>query len=1227
MADISSSLIMDEPALTHMERPAERTMVHSPPHIKNVAALDDDDALSPGIVQSPQKNVSPLPMKKVRMSPLVKTATFNKRPLETPPRMGKSLDNQFDSQKSKRPKMISPFSPTARKLRLKQQSSSSSGGTAMTQQLQQLSSQLKWSMAPSRKVSILVNVSPRLDAPLSSNDEESRLCLYPNVAVEDSGNVHQSSLGYSPARSVRSSYSVTSHASILRKASPGQEVILVNPNAFGDVIPTAVTVETARVVQQFSNKVSEDWVRKYRFDEVCWPDVKQLIGIKKQNTNATMEDISKATVADVVDCKSSVLFGYGIRHSGRLESMFGYIAGEKMDSLRVSVGRKSVGLELGLLGLIVSKLLEKNTSDQGKSVLVQLSMVEILDEDVLKDLLESPSNKASNIVNKSVRIRHPDNKGAILENVTELNIKSLSDVKNAIKKAFHSKYNMKERQMVGGRGHVIATLRVFLNDDDNTANKERKGYNHPMIQLIDLACAETDCMDREAVTGRTKLEINRILNRRVAGIRKSMAGLGAILRRLVVNEVRDLPQSSMYRSSTLTKLIQRALDHVSSRALMISTVCPRRDSYRRTLHTLNYMHRLLVKPSKTAESPFEGKSYELDGHSVGTFNFFSPGDHSIANSAAYSVASSVASEAIRSEFAHAKGSREFMKSLVTDPRQRLATLLSPKDSPIDVASPGIPMAEITTINEVENDNVDDSTNEHVKDDDTTSLHAHDSDPLDASLPEKHNVDVSPDKLSALSDEITFGDSREEALDASFQDDMAHAGHNDATFDKVLEQLDEIDTYNENEDSDCLISGIESFTENTDSPPKSNESVEGHTSGGLDDELKESHPSISKQSDDFSSNDSYKPQEELIADNSKSATQTKASKPDPTGILYDELSKSSRKKSDASSNLHKRHNMVTGISSRDLALAVDDHYASDQSPVSTLTPYDVTTREDEAGTYREKASSMSTEESFPLNPRNRGVAGTSSFQESNYGSDDVQTQTSEPEQGHNSVDQRYHGPDCIPEERTKGKDNVTSYGNLRDSKPKDSLKALIARSQGGDVSSETSNRKSSDQGSDPETSSRREFDDDLDSTRYKTPSGLNSSLNIAKDIESVTLSNDGDCVRGDGNVPSRNTTNDSGDIVAEASENCTSGLPLAGKNDAGDAEKNLSIISNKSEMPRTSIHGSGDDQKRIVVELRKPNAIAVGNESPVASSKELLSDYDQKIKKEASADVAENIERD
>lgn len=54
MAD-TPSLIMDEPAMTHKERPPERTMVNSPPHIKNVAALDDDDALSPGIVQSPQK--------------------------------------------------------------------------------------------------------------------------------------------------------------------------------------------------------------------------------------------------------------------------------------------------------------------------------------------------------------------------------------------------------------------------------------------------------------------------------------------------------------------------------------------------------------------------------------------------------------------------------------------------------------------------------------------------------------------------------------------------------------------------------------------------------------------------------------------------------------------------------------------------------------------------------------------------------------------------------------------------------------------------------------------------------------------------------------------------------------------------------------------------------------------------------------------------------------------
>lgn len=783
--------------------------MYSPPRVHSTIAVAAANLSSPASTLSQKTSTPPTSIKRVRMSPFAKT-TPSKRAMATPPR--RSNNNNKQSQQSpsresqsKRPKIISPFSPRARKMRMKQPSAGAG-------QPVEFSSQVQWSMAPSRKVSILVNVSPHIDATVSNNDEENTLCLYPNVAFDDQGMQGQgglsgsASLGYnSPARSIRSSYSVTSQSSILNKAGPGQEVILVNPSAFGDMIPTSITVETARVVQQFSNIASEDWVRKFKFDEVCWPDVKQLVGIKKQNTNATMDDISRATVADVINGKSAVLFGYGVHLSGRLESMFGSIAGKGIDPLSTIGGRKSIGLELGLLGLILSKLLDKQKIEM-KQMTFKVSIVEILDEDVIRDLLQKPPSSASRVAEKSIRIRHPDNKGAIIENATELQIETLAEVKKAVKRAFHSKYNIQERKMVGGRGHVVATVHVFPDGEKIPQAGGKKNYNYPLLQLVDLACAESEQMEQEKASGRTKIQMNRVQNRRLGCIRQSMAGLGAILRRMVAAEVLNLPQSSMYRACTLTKLVQRALDNGKSRGIMISTVCPRRESYKQTLHALTFMHRLLVKPSTTAESPFENKGDEFDGHSFGGHHhFFSPGDQSIAHSVAHSVASSVASEAIRSEFVHAKGTKAFMKSLTTDPRQRLATLMSPKESPSFGGSrAGLPITEITTINELDNDADDDEIKiQPLPNQDSTSSHP-DYESLDSSVVEKE-ADLSHGRLSALSDELTFGGSRDGTFDNSVQSEPDTATEKPTTFDKVLGQLDEIDAYSEDDDSEYLVS--------------------------------------------------------------------------------------------------------------------------------------------------------------------------------------------------------------------------------------------------------------------------------------------------------------------------------------------------------------------------------------------------------------------------------------
>jgi len=962
--------------------------MYSPPRVYSTSAVAAANINSPASTLSQKTATPPSSIKRVRMSPFAKT-TPSKRAMATPPRRSNNNNNKQSQQspsresQSKRPKIISPFSPRARKMRMKQPS------TVAGQQVE-FSSQVKWSMAPSRKVSILVNVSPHIDATVSNNDEENTLCLYPNVAFDEQGQggiSGNASLGYnSPARSIRSSYSVTSQSSILNKAGPGQELILVNPSAFGDMIPTSITVETARVVQQFSHIASEDWVRKFKFDEVCWPDVKQLVGIKKQNTNATMDDISRATVADVINGKSAVLFGYGVHLSGRLESMFGSIAGKGIDPLSTIGGRKSIGLELGLLGLIVSKLLDKQKIEM-KQMTFKVSIVEILDEDVIRDLLQKPPSSASRVVEKSIRIRHPDNKGAIIENAIELQIKTLAEVKKAVKRAFHSKYNIRERKMVGGRGHIVATVHVFPDGEKIPQKGGRKNYSYPLIQLVDLACAESEQMEQEKASGRSKIQMTRVQNRRLGCIRQSMAGLGAILRRMVAAEVLNLPQSSMYRACTLTKLVQRALDNGKSRGIMISTVCPRKESYKQTLHALTFMHRLLVKPTTTAESPFENKVDEFDGHSFGGHLFFSPGDQSIAHSVAHSVASSVASEAIRSEFVHAKGTRAFMKSLTTDPRQRLATLMSPKESPSFVGShAGLPMTEITTINELDNDagdDVDAKLSESIQD--STSAHP-DFESLDSSVVEKE-ADLSHGRLSALSDELTFGGSRDGTFDNSLHSEPESATEKPTTFDKVLDQLDEIDAYSEDDDSDYLVSeegSVESLqpidTSNTSDVDEEKDKAVDVLQKGKEPEgeIYEPQPVPYSRPAEPLVNTSVLDQEsqkdQSVLDTEDPIETEVPPRPDPSGQIADELPDQSTsrvyqaRQTPIQPTVGEDRSGGGGHSEEESYGRFPDDDEFTQSQVSTLTPYDIMTRDDESESHRSEDddNSMSSEESFPRN---------------------------------------------------------------------------------------------------------------------------------------------------------------------------------------------------------------------------------------------------------------------
>eukprot|EP00957_Ditylum_brightwellii_P034099 2583976-Ditylum_brightwellii.AAC.1 len=134
--------------------------------------------------------------------------------------------------------VLSPFSPTTE------------GRQRRQRLLEEDGSGEDWTLSKSRRVSILVKVGNH-DASSSS------LCLLPLIHDHQT---HQQNNQNSP------NTSPASRTLQLANDRNTKELVLVNPDAFGSLIPAEVTVETARLVAQISHVASEDWARRYHFD-------------------------------------------------------------------------------------------------------------------------------------------------------------------------------------------------------------------------------------------------------------------------------------------------------------------------------------------------------------------------------------------------------------------------------------------------------------------------------------------------------------------------------------------------------------------------------------------------------------------------------------------------------------------------------------------------------------------------------------------------------------------------------------------------------------------------------------------------------------------------------------------------------------------------------------------------------------------------------------------------
>jgi len=611
---------------------------------------------------------------------------------------------------------LSPFSPDGRRARtdIRQQQ--------RPQQQQQPPSSL-WSLLPCRKVSVLVRVKPpgsnwdgEKSSPIkrrprgrtsSSTDDGSapssvQLSLYPLLppGAEHSPTSEESA----PAAGLLSLASELSSSSMSGASQAANSLVVVNPTAFGTRIPSNLTMETARLVAEVGNIDSEDWARRYRFDDVLWPDMNHMSGsdVGAGRGDGSLLFVTRAMVCDALRLtprstgkissessereSSSIVCTLGSAGSGRSYTAFGRSGlrvgapGRRRPSASGICDESSSNLVLdrtGVLGLLVAELLGFSRS---QPVEFTVSLLEVVDDDVLRDLFRPPNAEFDL---GQPRIRHPDHHGAIVQNLTEMNFKSVMELEKAVTEALVPCSGASTSYVC--RGHIVASIKIRYSTALTHSGDSGKGWNHAVIQVVDLSPGDDTDAD-EAVASLPSTSLDAAQKRRAASIRKSLSGLRGILRGLIVQEAqRSISQSLSYRECTLTKLLQRALDSINSRAVLVACVDPGRNAYHRTIQTLNYVNRLWIKPGITAQSPFESlvKGEGLSRKPTAR-TLFPSGDEAFNGDNERSSKEASGTLLKRLHTSSTIADPSVLTSLVSDPRQRVATLLasSSKKQPV-----------------------------------------------------------------------------------------------------------------------------------------------------------------------------------------------------------------------------------------------------------------------------------------------------------------------------------------------------------------------------------------------------------------------------------------------------------------------------------------------------------------------------------------------------------------
>lgn len=470
------------------------------------------------------------------------------------------------------------------------------------------------SLNATRKVSVIVHVRN----PIASEKEKDKICLFPLLRKHDEATAILST----------SEAALSPTSATLQSAGHTRELIVVNPTAFGKLIPSKVTMETARLVAQMANV--EDWARSFRFQQVMWPG----------NELQALQNLTQAMVNDVMapgSIASRTILAIGSDAASKSTLLFGSVGTQSIARVLATTAHdltpSDVLSRYGLIGIAVSQLLDQMPSH----AIVTLSVLEIAPDDVLHDLLAArPFSSSSRLqfrYSNSTNAMSESGGGAVVHNLTNVPLDSLKSLGHLLRRAFTAARNPKRAH---SPAHIMATLKIW--QSNGTRNDSTMEAAHTVVQFGDIVNACTN-------------------SRRDAALKQSVTTLGGVLRGVLLREAgNDSPWK--FRESSLTKVLQRYVDHLDGKVVMLACTSPLSDVYDETLATLRFVSNLLYSPNHAASSPFHRREDDT-----------APTSPLSDTSSAMSLMAAEFSGSDR---------QTLLTNLLSDPRQRLAKVWKQK---------------------------------------------------------------------------------------------------------------------------------------------------------------------------------------------------------------------------------------------------------------------------------------------------------------------------------------------------------------------------------------------------------------------------------------------------------------------------------------------------------------------------------------------------------------------